>query len=140
MIMLMPSCTIWFYKMISTIYLMQDPMQHQIISLGAMILILFLSIITDTSSTAKKAAYYILMVAGVICAGYLRINYEALQDSLGFPEIPDMAVGAFLIGVVLVGTWSSWGPTFPSLAIVLMLYFFFGHHLPQPYLPVPPYW
>lgn len=60
-----------------------------------------------------KYIFYILVIAGLFCAGYLRINYENLQDSLGFPEIPDMAVGAVLIGVVLAGTWLSWGPTFP---------------------------
>lgn len=130
---LLLSFLICAYHMMSTIYLIQDPMQHQIVSLGTMILILFLSIIIDTSSRAKKVVFSILILVGLFCAGYLRINYENLQDSLGFPEIPDMAVGAVLIGVVLAGTWLSWGPTFPLLAITLILYFFFGHYLPGPF-------
>jgi TRAP transporter 4TM/12TM fusion protein len=126
------SCCVWAYHMLCTVYLMQDPMQHQIISLGMMILILFLSLIVEESSIAKKSVSIILTIGGLVSTIYLRVNYEALQESLGFPEIPDMLIGAVLIFVVLIGTWRTWGLIFPLLAVTLIVYFFFGHHLPKP--------
>lgn len=121
------------YHMLSIVYLAQTPMQHQIVSLGTMILVLFLSLFMDQRSLAKRMSYLVLLACGLIAIGYIYYYYEDLIDALGFPEVPDMVAGGVLVGVVLVGTWICWGTAFTSLVGISILYFFFGHLLPEPF-------
>lgn len=132
-LLMLSSFIIAIYHMLGTFYLLQNPIQHQIISLGTMIFILFLTIGLNSPSKFGKIISIILVALGMFCVVYLYVNYDKLQDSIGFPDNLDMIIGAILIFVVIVGTWLSWGAIFPTLAMILLLYFFFGHHLPQPF-------
>lgn len=121
------------YHMISIVYLAQTPMQHQIVSLGTMILVLFISLFIDHPSPLKRIMYLVLLGCGVMAIGYIYYHYEDLIDALGFPEVPDMVAGAILVTVVLVGTWICWGSAFTFLVGISILYFFLGHLLPAPF-------
>ena len=120
------------YHMMIVIWLIGDPIQHQIVSLAMMIIVFFYGAIRSAKSKLSKLLMMVSLAIGVGACSYLHINYESLQEIVGFPEKVDMVVGVMLIAVVLFGTWLAWGPVFPTLALVLIAYFFFGHHLPHP--------
>lgn len=120
------------YHMMIVIWLIGDPIQHQIVSLAMMITVFFYGAIRTAKSKTSRLLMIIALIAGVGTCSYLHMNYESLQEIVGFPERVDMVVGVVLIVVVLLGTWLAWGPVFPILALALIAYFFLGHLLPHP--------
>ena len=120
------------YHMVSTVVLFQGPLQHQIIHLGTVFFLLFGSIFLAYQKTAIRLGAVLLLVAGLSAVVYMRWHYDYLIDVVGFPEKNDIAIGMILLAVVIIGTWIAWGAVFPTLAIILLVYYFWGHHLPGP--------
>jgi TRAP transporter 4TM/12TM fusion protein len=120
------------YHMISTVVLFQGPMEHQIVHLGMVFFLVFMNIILSDKKTILRLGAGVLLIAGLIAVVYMRWNYDYLVDVVGFPENDDIAIGIVLLVVVIIGTWTAWGSVFPILAIILLIYYFWGHHLPGP--------
>ena len=120
------------YHMASVVSLIQGPLEHQIVHLGMMFLVVFGAALLSRPGLAGNIAWSLCLIVGLGVIVYMRVNYEYLLDVVGFPENPDMVVGVLLVIVVLVGTWMSWGNVFPGLAVIMIVYFFWGHHLPDP--------
>ncbi|MBT4263277.1 MAG: TRAP transporter fused permease subunit [Deltaproteobacteria bacterium] len=120
------------YHMASVVSLIQGPLEHQIVHLGMMFLVVFGAALLSRPGLAGNIAWSLCLIVGLGVIVYMRVNYEYLLDVVGFPENPDMVVGVLLVIVVLVGTWMSWGNVFPGLAVIMIAYFFWGHHLPDP--------
>ena len=74
-----------------------------------------------------------LAAAAIYCIWYLIAGGDDLQDRYVFPEPMDVAVGWLLIALVLEAARRSTGPVMPVVAILFLLYGFFGHLLPPPW-------
>jgi TRAP transporter 4TM/12TM fusion protein len=74
-----------------------------------------------------------LAAAAIYCIWYLIAGGDELQDRYVFPEPMDVAVGWLLIALVLEAARRSTGPVMPVVAILFLLYGFFGHLLPPPW-------
>ena len=74
-----------------------------------------------------------LAAAAVYVIYYLISGGDDLQDRAIFPEPMDIAVGWMLIALVLEATRRATGPVMPTVAILFLLYAFFGNHLPAPW-------
>ena len=75
----------------------------------------------------------------VVASGglYLRVYAVHLESVQPFFDDRDFYVGlVFLIGVLVV-TLYHWGWLLTTLIVVAILYFFFGHHIENPYLTHP---
>lgn len=78
--------------------------------------------------------------AAVVGGGlYLRIHAPRLEMTQPFFEATDFWVGVALLCGVLVINWFHWGWLLTTLIIITVLYFFFGHHIDDPYLGHPGY-
>nr|WP_246514583.1 TRAP transporter fused permease subunit [Neoroseomonas soli] len=75
----------------------------------------------------------VLAAASVYVIYYLIAGGDDLQDRAIFPEPMDIAVGWMLIALVLEATRRATGPVMPAVAILFLLYGFFGNHLPAPW-------
>lgn len=104
---------------------------HQSVHLGFALFLVLLSGLPSSGAFAKSVQT-LIAAAGLGAIAYVATHVEHLNMVLGFPEPLDMAVGVILVVAVLEGTRRSWGLILPSVAIVFMLYFFFGHLLPGP--------
>lgn len=120
------------YHMVSPIRILQGPVEHQIVHLAMALTIVFLDALRRKDGWGKRIAWLACLAVGLACTIYMRLDYDRLEDIIGFPETRDMVVGVALLAVILVGTWMSWGAVFPSLMIILIAYFFWGHLLPNP--------
>ena len=127
------------YHMMIVVWLIGDPIEHQIVSLAMLMTVFFYGAIRTTRNLPFRALLVAALAIGVGACVYLHVNYENLQEIVGFPEKIDMIVGVALIIVILLGTWMAWGAVFPVLALILIAYFFLGHHLPHPlyHSPIP---
>ncbi|PWS38772.1 C4-dicarboxylate ABC transporter permease [Falsiroseomonas bella] len=74
-----------------------------------------------------------LVAAGIYVTWYLISGGDALQDRYVFPEPMDLVVGWMLIALVLEVTRRATGPVMPVVALVFLLYGFFGNLLPPPW-------
>lgn len=72
----------------------------------------------------------ILLLAGLVVTTYMKVNYEHLERVVGTPGTVDMIIGTILVIVVVEAARQAWGPILPIIAILFILYFFFGQHAP----------
>ena len=126
------SWLVFAYFMIAIHFLFQTSLEGQAIALCISFFVIFLPRVQDTSSKWLKIFFIVLLIAGIWSAGYVKVFFDHLEASVGFPEQTDILVGLVLMAVVLIATWVAWGPLFSLLALVAILYFFIGHHLPHP--------
>jgi TRAP transporter 4TM/12TM fusion protein len=75
----------------------------------------------------------VLAGAAIWCVWYLIAGGDALQDRYVFPEPMDLVVGWLLIALVLEATRRATGAVMPIVAIMFLLYGFFGDVLPPPW-------
>lgn len=75
----------------------------------------------------------VLIAAGLYCTWYLIDGGDALLDRYVFPEPMDIVVGWMLVALVLEATRRATGWIMPAVAIVFILYSFYGNLLPPPW-------
>ncbi|MCU0945141.1 MAG: TRAP transporter large permease subunit, partial [Rubritepida sp.] len=74
-----------------------------------------------------------LVAAAIYVTWYLISGGDDLQDRIIFPEPMDIVVGWMLIALVLEVTRRATGWIMPAVAIVFLLYAFFGNYLDPPW-------
>jgi TRAP transporter 4TM/12TM fusion protein len=74
-----------------------------------------------------------LIAAAIYVVWYLITGGDELLDRYVFPEPMDLVVGWMLIALVLEVTRRATGPVMPVVAILFLVYGFFGNHLPAPW-------
>ncbi|MEW6663075.1 MAG: hypothetical protein AB1447_12030 [Bacillota bacterium] len=80
-----------------------------------------------------------LLVAATIAAGiYTAIQAPTMALRAGTVYRTDIIFGLMTMVLILEGTRRLMGPAMPLVALAMVSYMFFGHHLPQPY-GHPPY-
>jgi TRAP transporter 4TM/12TM fusion protein len=74
-----------------------------------------------------------LIAVALYVTWYLIAGGEDLQDRYIFPEPMDLVVGWLLVGLVLEVTRRATGWVMPVVAVVFLLYGFYGNWLPPPW-------
>ncbi|HEY4253979.1 MAG TPA: TRAP transporter fused permease subunit [Roseomonas sp.] len=75
----------------------------------------------------------VLIAASLYVIYYLVAGGDDLQDRYVFPEPMDVVVGWILVALVLEVARRATGPVMPVVAILFLLYAFYGNHLPPPW-------
>jgi TRAP transporter 4TM/12TM fusion protein len=75
----------------------------------------------------------VLIAAALYVIYYLVAGGDELQDRYVFPEPMDVVVGWILVALVLEVARRATGPVMPVVAILFLLYAFYGNHLPPPW-------
>lgn len=120
------------YQMVSTQYLFVGSFEHQNIHLFFALLLTFINLMRLKTAPWLWAIQTVLLLAGIACTFYVGLNLEHLEEVVGYPDPVDILVGSVLIVLVLEATRQAWGLTLPIVAILFILYFFFGHLIPGP--------
>jgi TRAP transporter 4TM/12TM fusion protein len=110
------------------------PAQHQ----GAvhlaftLLLTIFLYPASKKSKKGSHVPWYDIIVGllGVCASLYLVVNYMSLIERAGLPSTLDLVMGFILIFVLLEATRRISNPVLPCLAIICLLYSYFGNVLP----------
>jgi TRAP transporter 4TM/12TM fusion protein len=123
----------FLYHMVYTQYLVQNTVVHMNTHLGLALLLVFLGTLQKTKRTSWRISLYILLFLAVLGATYVQLNAEELQDRAWFNTSLDLVIGAMLIFLVLEATRESFGIFVPVLAILTVIYPFFGEHFPEPF-------
>ncbi len=120
-----------FYHLVSTQYLFQSTIEHQVFHLGFALALVFMTSLRTLKRRKLWPLVAILLLASLVVAAYMKALYPHLETHVGVPNTMDMVIGVILIIVVLEATREAWGPILPIIATIFALYFFFGHLLPE---------
>lgn len=85
-------------------------------------------------SAAGKAFYWLCGIAGFATGLYHWIFYVDLIRRSGFLTTPDLVVGVLLVVLVFEATRRLMGLPLAVVALLFLLYCFFGNHLPAPFI------
>ena len=123
------------YHLASTQYLIFVPVLHQNTHLTLALLVVFL-----TSLNTNKRFWpiaLILIALSIVATGYVYLFHEAVETRYGFPTAIDKVIGIMMLIVVIEAARKSFGPIFPTVAIVFIAYVFLGQYLPEPFYHLP---
>jgi TRAP transporter 4TM/12TM fusion protein len=109
------------------------PAQHQGAVHLAFTLLLTIFLYPASKNSRKDSVPWYDIIVGLlgVCASmYLVVNYMALVERAGLPSTLDLVMGFVLIFVLLEATRRISNPVLPCLAIICLLYSYFGNVLP----------
>jgi TRAP transporter 4TM/12TM fusion protein len=109
------------------------PAQHQgAVHLAFTLLLTIFLYPVSKKSRKDGVPWYDIIVAllGVCASMYLVVNYMTLIERAGLPSTLDLVWGFILIFVLLEATRRISNPVLPLLAIICLLYSYFGNVLP----------
>ncbi len=121
------------YHLASVYFYFVGAFKHLMIHLSLALILIFLSAAKD----GRRAwPYFLLAISTVITVGYLWADLERILTNQGFPQTLDVVAGFAILFVVLLACWRSFGYILPLMAVLLLLYGFFGEYLGGPILSV----
>ncbi|MFP4015790.1 MAG: TRAP transporter permease [Halanaerobiales bacterium] len=86
----------------------------------------------DKQSVKPSILDMVFSLAGIIVTTYIIFNLETLALRAGRYTSLDLVLGAILILLVLEGTRRSIGMALPVVAVIFLLYAYFGPYMPGP--------
>lgn len=120
------------YHMLYTQYLVQNTVSHMNTHLGLALLLVFLATLQKTKRTGWRISICILLLFAFLSTMYVQLNVDELQERAWFNTSLDLVIGAMLIFLVLEAARQSFGSFVPILAILTVIYPFFGQYFPEP--------
>jgi TRAP transporter 4TM/12TM fusion protein len=100
--------------------------------LGFALLVVFLSQASSSASRRRAVTMLVLAVLSSSAALYVWIEYESLITTRVFePSELDVVVTIALVTLTLVATKLEWGFALPVLAVVAIVYAYFGNYVPS---------
>lgn len=122
------------YQLAFTQYLIQDPVGHRITHLGFGLAVVLLAFMTGSKGKKTWFLGLGLLLSSLLITGYLMILLdEILTYRSAMPITSDLIIASLLLVVVFIATYLVYGKTFPVLAVLSIIYLYFGRYLPYPY-------
>ncbi len=119
------------YHMTSTQYVLVSTLEHQNIHLAFALTLVFLVALRGSRKRWRPLLLTFLLLS-LVATGYIHLFFNDLLYRMSFPTVPDVIIGTILIILVLEATRRAFGIILPLLALVFLLYAFFGYLLPPP--------
>ena len=120
------------YHMLTAHVLLQDFIPLLNTHLTFCLVLVFLDGFIKEKGT-KRLWCLVFLLLSLLVVGYVQFNWQELQMRAFFNTKLDLAIGVLLIVVVLEGTRRSFGMVMPCIVLIVILYPFFGHLLPDPF-------
>ena len=99
--------------------------------LGFALLLIFLYLASNAASPSRSTVMIVLASCSIVTTAYVLTQYESLISTRVFsPSGLDVLVTITLVLLTLTATVLQWGFTLPVLAVVSVLYAYFGNYIP----------
>ena len=123
----------FLYQMASTQVLIQDAVPHLNTHLGFSLVLIFLVGVLKAKGKIGKFLSIAFAALSLFTSLYVQLQWVELQTRAYFNTIYDLIVGGFLIFLSLEATRRELGLFLPALVLVIVVYPFLGHMLPEPF-------
>ncbi|MEO9274751.1 TRAP transporter permease [Marinomonas sp. 5E14-1] len=122
-----------FPYLIDTDLLRWNSNQARSIHLMFAVFLVFLSFPFGSRSSTKKIPVidWCIAVVASLCASYYLLEYQSIATRVGAPILQDVIVACIGIPLLFEAARRSLGITLPLIAIVFLLYNFFGNYMPE---------
>ncbi len=120
------------YQATATQISLVSPAEHWNIHLFFALVLVFLVAARGTMGWLRWTALAALALS-IVGTGYVFFNFEELDSIFDYPNTIQIIIGIVLVVVVLEGVRRVYGLTLPILALVCVVYAFFGNYLPGPF-------
>jgi len=121
------------YHMAFSQYLIHGPVEHTNVHLGFSLILAFLGIFQTSTQRYKRYLLLFAALLSLFATGYVAVFHEELEGRVWFNTPLDLVVGAILIFLVVEATRQSFGLAVPLVAVLAVVYPFFGRYLPEPF-------
>ncbi len=106
--------------------------QHINLHIAFSLVIIFLQTIKlkNGKSKFRSALMIFLLLVSIVTAVYIHINSARFQMAIGRQPFDKVFSGAVFLVVILLSTKITWGWVIPSIALLALLYGYFGPYMP----------
>lgn len=118
------------YHLVSTQFLFQTFLEHQNNHFAFALVLVLLVTMRKRPKMWPWIAF--IMVLGIVGTAYMKINFDPLQERVGFPSTWDVIIGICLVFVALETSRMAFGWIIPGLCLLFIAYMAFGHLIPGP--------
>ena len=121
------------YHMVYTQSVLLEPTQHQNLHIMFALSLVYLMSFSKAKNALQKIIALCLLVLSIYSTSYIFIEYSNLQEirgPIGMLTDQDVIVGTLLVVLCIEASRRAFGLAFPLVAILFILYCYFGHMLP----------
>ncbi len=121
------------YHMIYTQFVLLEPTQHQNLHIMFALSLVYLLSFSKAQTVAGKIIALVLLGLSIYSTSYIFIEYSELQEirgPIGMLTDQDMVVGTLIVVLCIEASRRAFGLAFPLVAVLFILYCYFGHNLP----------
>jgi len=108
--------------------------QHINLHIAFSLVIIFLQGIKLGDKSARSKLRSVLMIVllsvGIVTAAYIHVNSFKFQMTIGRQPFDKVFSGLIFLIVILIATQRTWGWIIPSIALIALLYGYFGPYMP----------
>ncbi|MBW1802661.1 MAG: TRAP transporter large permease subunit, partial [Deltaproteobacteria bacterium] len=121
------------YHLIYVHSLIQVQAKHLTTHLGFSLVLVYLTGCMESKRRWSKIILLCLSILSLLGAGYLEILYHELKLRVWFNTPLDLTVGVVLMLLSLEAARRNFGILIPLMSVIVVIYPFLGHHLPEPF-------
>jgi TRAP transporter 4TM/12TM fusion protein len=105
--------------------------QFKNLHIGLSLLVVYLSLAEAQASTTRRAVLWILACICVLPLVYIHLQFDALiTDRIFEASSWDTVMSVVLVATTLLAVALQWGITIPIIAVIALLYAYYGAYLP----------
>jgi len=120
------------YHLVYVQWMIQVQARHLVTHLGFSLVLVYLSASEQSKKALWRYSLFVLALISLATSAYEELFYQELIRRTWFNTSVDMVVGVLLIILSLEAARRSFGILIPAMALLVVLYPFIGHHLPEP--------
>ena len=121
------------YHFIYVFSMVQVQAKHLNTHLGFSLIIVFLSVAQQKEKDSRRFIFIAMALLALVGTIYIQVMYRELRLRTWFNTPLDIAVGVVLMVVSLEAARRAFGLVIPVITLLVVLYPFLGHHLPEPF-------
>ena len=121
------------YHLLYVQFMLQSQARHLATHLGFSLIVVFLAASWKGKHRLGNILLLTSAVLGLLATLYIEIFYDQLKLRTWFNTPVDLVAGVILIVLSLEAARRSFGLLIPLLAVIVVIYPFLGHHLPEPF-------
>ena len=105
-------------------------MQQRCVHLGLAVILIYMQSFLKEKNIVKRIICLVMIVLTAIVSVYVIFNWQQMTQRAAYPQFIDILLGIIMTIAVIDGTRRTTGLALPMVAVVFILYAYFGNLLP----------
>lgn len=106
-------------------------MQQRCVHLGLAVILIYMQSFLKEKNSIKKAFCVVMIALATVISIYVFFSWQQMTQRVAYPKTIDIFLGLIMAIAVIDGTRRTTGLALPIVAVVFILYAYFGNLLPR---------